>query len=151
MVFSKLIVGLLGLLSLLFISMDAEAICVKAPRANIRSGPGTHHGKTWEVYKYMPFKKIKRRGAWVKIQDVDGDRHWVHKKLITDNYRCAVVKKKKVNLRAGPGTKYPKAWQMQEAEKYTSFKLLKTKGKWAKVKDSYGDSFWVHRSLVWVY
>lgn len=54
------------------------ALCVKVPEANLRSGPGTKYEKTWEVFKYIPFKTISKKGNWYKVADVDGDMHWIY-------------------------------------------------------------------------
>ena len=143
---STLVFFLIGLFGL-----SCSAVCVKASHANIRSGPGTHYKKTWEVYQYMPFKKLRTKGLWTRIKDVDGDRHWIYSPLLTSSYRCAVVKAQKANLRTGPGTHYKRPWQFKQAIHYTSFRLLKTHGNWCKVKDVYGDSYWIHKSLVWIH
>ena len=130
------------------LTQEASALCVNVPEANLRSGPGTKYEKTWMVYKYMPFKRIKRQGSWIKVQDVDGDRHWIYKKLVTSRIRCAVVKTKKANIRSGPGTQYSKS--SEPAVKYDSFKVLKKKSSWVKVVDEFGISGWIFRKLLWI-
>ena len=52
---------------------NSEALCIKNERANLRKGPGIQYEKLWEVFKYMPFKKLGFKGKWKRIQDVDGD------------------------------------------------------------------------------
>ena len=37
---------------------NSEALCIKNERANLRKGPGIQYEKLWEVFKYMPFKKL---------------------------------------------------------------------------------------------
>ena len=74
---------------------NSEALCIKNERANLRKGPGTNHEKLWEVFKYMPFKQLGVKGAWKRIQDVDGDIYWVHGPLTTQKYKCAVIKNNK--------------------------------------------------------
>ena len=49
----------------------AQALCIKDNKANLREGPGTQHEKLWEVHKYMPFKKIRKKGDWLRVQDLD--------------------------------------------------------------------------------
>lgn len=128
---------------------NAYALCVKTSDANLRSGPGTKHKKTWEVFKYMPLKKIGSQGNWYKVKDVDGDIHWVYHTLVTDKYKCAVVKIKKANVRSGPGTNY-KINILSPALKYYSFKVIDTKQSWVNVMDEYDDKGWIHRNLLWV-
>ena len=61
----------------------AEALCIKEKRANLRKGPGLHYEKLWEVFRYMPFRQLSKKGEWVRIKDLDGDVYWVHKRLTT--------------------------------------------------------------------
>ena len=137
-------------LTILLVLLDASAsaLCVNVSEANLRYGPGTRHEKTWKVFKYMPFRKLYKEGNWYKVKDVDGDVHWVYKNLVTDKYKCAAVKTKTVNIRSGPGTKYKKL--TSPAEKYTSFKVIDTKGSWVKVQDEYGDTGWIFKDLLWI-
>ncbi|PIR00923.1 MAG: hypothetical protein COV66_03605 [Nitrospinae bacterium CG11_big_fil_rev_8_21_14_0_20_45_15] len=128
---------------------NANAICVDNYRANLRKGPGVQYQKLWEVYKYMPFKMLRRKGDWLHVQDMDGDRYWIHKKLISSAYKCAVIKKDDTNMREGPGTTYPvTSWS--PVKKFFSFKILDTKGDWAYTVDETGDKAWVHLSLIWI-
>jgi SH3-like domain-containing protein len=132
-----------------FSAGSVSALCVKAPEANLRSGPGTRYEKLWEVFQYMPLKRVGKKGSWYKVSDVDGDKYWVYAPLVTTKYKCAVVRKDKANVRSGPGTEY-RQLPMSPALKYYSFKVLKTQGKWVKVVDEYGDEGWVYRPLVWI-
>ena len=126
-----------------------EAVCVKVKRANLRQGPGLKYKKLWEVLQYMPFKKVGHKGAWWKVQDVDGDFYWAHQRLFTTRFRCAVIKQNQTNLRSGPGTRYPPvSWS--PVDKYFSLKVLKIKNQWVQVMDAAGDRAWVYRPLVWI-
>lgn len=48
--------------------------------ASLRVAPGKANGKTplARAHKYMPFKKIKREGAWLRVEDFRGGRHWIY-------------------------------------------------------------------------
>ena len=128
---------------------QASALCVKVPEANLRQGPGTEFEKSWTVYKYMPFKKIGKQDGWYKVEDVDGDQHWIFGKLVSDKIRCAVVNTDDVNVRTGPGTRYGKS-PISPVEHYYSFKVLKVQGKWVKVEDEVSNKGWVSRPLLWI-
>jgi SH3-like domain-containing protein len=138
---------------LLFVTVlwggPAFALCVSAPEANLRYGPGTNYRKTWEVFRYMPLKKLKKQGDWYRVQDVDGDIHWVYGPLVTEKYQCAVVKDDKANVRSGPGTNY-KQRAYSPVFKYYMFKILEIRGDWVKVQDDYGDTGWIYRPLLWI-
>ncbi len=127
----------------------AQAICIKTKTANLRKGPGTKFERLWEVLKYMPLKKIGKKGDWYRVRDVDGDTYWAHRKLFSTKFKCAVISKKEANLRVGPGTKYKKV-HWSPVKKYFSLKVLKIKGNWVHVMDAAGDKAWVYRPLVWI-
>ena len=148
----KFVVLVIGVFfSLLQPGISAEALCVKAAQANVRSGPGTQYERVWEIYKYMPFEKVgvSLSGNWYAVKDVDGDVSWMHKKLLTSAFRCAVVRKAAAHIRTGPGKHYAQtAWS--PAPQYYSFKVMKRKGAWVKVKDEWGQTGWIYRSLLWL-
>jgi len=139
--------------SLLFLVIlwgpQAEALCIKEKRANLRKGPGLKHEKLWEVFKYMPFQQIGKKGEWLRVKDVDGDIYWVHQRLISKKFKCAVIKQNKTNLREGPGTKHPSV-NWSPVNKYFSLKVLKITKNWVRVVDAVGDKAWVYRPLVWI-
>jgi SH3-like domain-containing protein len=128
-----------------------HALCIKVTRANVRSGPSTQYDIAWEIYKYMPFEKVgvSLSGRWYAVKDVDGDVNWIYKKLLTDKYRCVVVKKEQVNIRKGPGTNYSQTPSSPVQQYYTG-KVLKRKGAWVKIKDEWGDIGWIHTNLLWI-
>ncbi len=129
----------------------AEALCINVMQAHIRSGPGRQYPLVWDVYKYMPFEKVGRslKGNWYAVKDVDGDVSWLHAGLVSDAFRCAVVKKKRANVRTGPSTRYRKA-SWSPAGQYESFRVQRIRGSWVKVKDAWNNSGWIHKGLLWV-
>lgn len=146
---NKTLSALLTILIFITIPLVTQAACINSSEANLRKGPGTEHEKTWEVFKYMPFKIMSKKGNWYKVKDVDGDVHWIYNKLITKKYKCAVVKIDKANVRTGPGTGYGQN-SFSPAQKYDSFKIVKTKPSWVKVVDEFGDTGWMFKSLLWI-
>lgn len=147
----KIIVAIGMILPVLFILKHSDALCVSAIKANLRAGPGTAYEIVWEVYKYMPFSKVgvSLSGEWYAVRDVDGDVNWIHKRLVTSRYHCAVVKTEAVNVRKGPGANYSKVFS-NPAKKYYSFRVLKRKGMWVKVRDEQGNIGWIHRNHLWI-
>lgn len=97
----------------------------------------------------MPFQKLKANKGWFRVKDVDGDIHWVFSQLVTEKFKCAVVKAKTANLRTGPGLNHGKVpWG--PAQKYYAFRVINKKGKWYHVQDAAGGKAWVHADLIWV-
>ena len=147
---SKKIIALIAASIATFaLSAPAFAVCVKVPQANLRHGPGTDFEKSWEVYQYMPFKKIGQEGDWYHVEDMDGDKHWILQGLVSDDIRCAAVNSNNINVRTGPGTRYA-INPLGLIQKYYSFKVLDIQGAWVKVNDSAFDEAWVARSLLWI-
>lgn len=138
-------------LSLLFVPLYAHGLCVKASVANVRSGPGQHYEKIWQVDRFMPLEKVgvSLSGDWYAVRDVDGDVLWIHESLVTVEYRCAVVKSKVVNVRTGPGTRYRKRFS-EPANKYDSFRVIRESGGWVEVRDAHNKPGWIHRDYLWI-
>lgn len=145
----RILLFLISVPLFLFPQSNAHALCIDQKKANLRQGPGTHFEKKWQVFKYMPFKEMKKKGKWYRVKDLDNDIYWVHTKLTTNKYKCAVIKNNKTNLRKGPGTKYDLlSWS--PVDKYFSMKVLKIKGQWVRIEDGVGDKGWVSKSLIWI-
>lgn len=51
----------------------------------------------------------------------------------------------RVNMRSGPGKKFPVLWHLDEGY---PLQVLQRKGAWVKVRDFEGDQGWVSRSLT---
>lgn len=124
---------------------SAQRLSIAVHGANVRSGPGTDHQILWSVGKYYPVDTMKRSGNWYKIRDFEGDMGWIHRSLLK-KIPAVIVKRTIVNVRKGPGTNFRVVFQ---AKKGVSFRLLKRKGKWFKVRHEDGDVGWIHRNLVW--
>jgi SH3-like domain-containing protein len=139
------------LLSSLILCSQAYSLCVDVPKANIRMGPGTNYEKAWEVYRYMPFETVgtSTDRTWYAIKDLDGDVNWIHESLVSDAFHCAVVKTSQVNVRTGPGTRYRKS-ALSPALRYDSFKILKRQPPWINVRDSFGNTGWIHSGYLWI-
>lgn len=147
----KTVAGMFAFFFVIFAAVRAYPLCVKAEKAVLRDGPGTNYAIRWEAYKYMPFVKVGTSvsGEWYAVKDIDGDVAWIHKKLLTSRYRCAVVKRDEVNVRTGPGTRYSKS-SMSPAQKYYSFKIIKKGKSWVKVQDEWGNRGWIYRNYLWI-
>ncbi|MBW2109484.1 MAG: SH3 domain-containing protein [Deltaproteobacteria bacterium] len=58
------------------------AVIVKVPLANVRQGPGTKTAILFQAEKGVSFKRIGKKGAWLKVQHADGDIGWIHHSLV---------------------------------------------------------------------
>lgn len=126
----------------------ANALCVTSERANLRAGPGTNQKITWTVGRYMPLKRVEARGGWIKVQDLDGETHWVVASSVSSKIQCVVVKKSFANLRRGPASSSPAA-DIPFADRYTPFKKVERDGAWLQIEDSYKLRSWVNDTNMW--
>jgi len=66
-------------------------VSLKAPRANVRRGPGRTFPIDWVfVRRDMPVEIFDEWELWRRIRDIDGARGWIHKQLL-DGRRQAMV------------------------------------------------------------
>lgn len=145
----SLLMFALTFVSLSMLASEAQALCVNVKQANLRKGPGLNYEKLWEVFKYMPFQQLAKKGEWLRVQDVDGDIYWIHERLTTKEFKCAVIKQNKTNMRTGPGTNHSRVpWS--PVDKYFSVKVLKVENNWVHILDAVGDKAWVYQPLVWI-
>lgn len=124
-------------------------VCVSRSRASLRSGPGANHTVTWVVARYMPFLQVAKKGPWLKVQDLDGEFHWINKNQVSSSLSCAVVKTKTAKLRRGPGHDQPLAG-LSSVDRYTPFQKIDRDDEWIKVRDDYRGTYWVHETNVWI-
>ncbi|MCB0384217.1 MAG: hypothetical protein KDD43_02395 [Bdellovibrionales bacterium] len=136
------------LASALAICLKAQGLCVSAFEANMRTGPGGKFPISWVVGRYTPLIKLEKKGRWYRVEDQDGEKHWISASLVTTSYQCVSVKGTTANLRSGPGTNYSSV-HYGFADKYTPFKRVNLKNDWYQVEDESGYKFWVHNSTVW--
>lgn len=144
-------------LTLLFIFLIsglalAKMRSVDGEKVQLRSGPGTSYTAKWEYGDGFPLKVLTQKGSWVKVKDFEGDTGWIFKKYLTTKAHLIVKvnkgKKKKINIRSGPGTKYK---IVGKAYYGVVFKTMAQKKGWAKVRHESGLTGWVKRSLLWGY
>ena len=57
-------------------------VITRTDMVNIRSGPGTQHKIIFKAERGVPFRVLKRQGDWIRIESPDGDKGWIHKKLV---------------------------------------------------------------------
>lgn len=130
----------------------AKMRSINGEKVQLRSGPGTSYTAKWEYGDGFPLKVLTRKGSWVKVKDFEGDTGWVFKKYLTSKSHMIVKvnrgKKKKINIRSGPGTKYK---VVGKAYYGVVFQTMAQKRGWAKVKHESGLVGWVKRSLLWGY
>ena len=125
--------------------LSAKMISINRPNVNMRSGPGTKYKITWLLKRGYPLQVISRKNKWYKVRDFEGDTGWVYGPL-TGSSPHLVVKKKKINLRSGPGTNYR---IVAQASRGVVFKTIKRAKGWVKIQHENGITAWASRQLLW--
>ncbi len=123
----------------------AQMVSINGRKVNLRSGPGTNYEVLWELGKGFPLKVLSRRKGWIKVSDFENDQGWIAEKLVSRTPHL-IVKRKRVNLRSGPGKRYR---IVGRANYGVVFRTLKRKGRWVKVRHENGTVGWVRRDLLW--
>ena len=135
-------------LFLLLLGGTAQAITmvsIKGNNVNMRSGPGEKYAVLWDLGSGFPLKVVDQKGKWYKVEDFEGDSGWVYETLV-DRAPHLIVKRRRVNMRSGPGDGYR---VVGKANYGVVFKTLKVKKGWAKVRHENGLVGWISRSLLW--
>jgi len=123
----------------------ARMVSVNRPKINMRSGPGTKYAVLWELGKGYPLKVIASQGKWLKVVDFENDTGWVYAPLVGRTPHL-VVKKKVVNIRSGPSTRYR---IIGKAKYGVVLRTVKRAKGWVKVRHENGLTGWVKRDLLW--
>ncbi len=138
----------LTFLSLSCVDLWAQALCVKAVSASLRTEPRSTAAISWTVGRYTPFLKLDRKGPWYKVQDMDGEAAWLHRDSVSSELKCLMIRVSTTNLRQGPGKQYPLV-DRPVADKYTALRRLENEEEWYQVEDPYGVRGWIHESNIW--
>lgn len=145
---------LIRILALLFIHAFSVAafaqspVCVTVPRATMRAEPSTRSEVTWTVTQNMPLMRLEKKGVWSRVEDLDGEKHWIQSSAISGRVACAVVKSKTARLRKGPAANAPLA-EIPIVDKYTPFKRLAGEGEFFEVVDEFGGRYWINEQNIW--
>lgn len=55
---------------------------VKAPRANLRSGPGSNYRLVGQAAYGDVLRTLERRQTWVRVQTAEGQKVWIFRRLL---------------------------------------------------------------------
>ncbi|WP_022667256.1 SH3 domain-containing protein [Desulfospira joergensenii] len=57
-------------------------VITKKTKSNVRSEPNTKSRILFTVERGVPFKVLKRKGNWIRIEHADGEKGWIYKTLV---------------------------------------------------------------------
>jgi SH3-like domain-containing protein len=141
-------IGLVVLVVLISSCSWAGFVSVATRDAYIRVAPDENSNEVANVTKFYPLYVLAQAGAWYRVRGWMGEEGWILAAQVSPS-RSLVVKKIKVVLHAGPGTKYR---SVAPLFKGYVLKVVDKKGPWYRVMlvdPPDGIEGWVHSSMVW--
>jgi len=122
-----------------------ELVSARMAGVDVRKAPEADADVQWQLAKGYPLLVLQHQGAWVKVQDFEGDQGWVAANA-TDATPHHVVRVTAANLRAGPGTQYPVVGTAHYGQVLvTSLR----QDEWVRIQRGKGKTAWVARELLW--
>ncbi len=86
---------------------------IAAPKARMRTGPGTNFPANWEYVRAdLPVKVLQVRAEWRKIEDPDGTQGWMRSFLLSEQ-RTAIIRGETRPLRAAPDGGAKVMWRVE--------------------------------------
>lgn len=127
-------------------ALAQELVSVRSAGTPLQARPDAKAETRWKLQPGFPLQVLERQGAWLKVQDFEGDQGWVGSEATSDSAHH-VVRVKAANLREGPGTQHAKVGMVQYGD------VLRTtlrQGDWVEVQKPRGQgTAWIASALVW--
>lgn len=122
--------------------MTSEVLCINKYKANLRSGPGSHHNLLKSLSLYTPLKKIEKTGHWYHVQ-ANTVKGFIHESLVTDNYEC-------LQILARTSFYCHHSENFRRPLKYGEpMKIIKKEIGCNYVQDTRGKKFWIKSINIW--
>ncbi len=120
---------------------------IKNDKSNVRAGDNINFERLCQLEKGDPVKIIGKRYSWFKI-NLPNAAHLYIKNDYVDlglEKKVGVVNVRRVNLRAGPGTKFSSLGQVSKPDKMN---VLSEEDGWYKIIPPEGVVGWIHDSQI---
>lgn len=120
---------------------------IKNDDSNVRAGDNINFETLCSLKKGDTVTIIGKRYSWLKIELPENARAYIRSDFveITKDEETGMVNAQRVNLRAGPATKYSILGQVSEPEKLT---IIAENDGWYEIKPPKEASGWIHSSQV---
>jgi uncharacterized protein YgiM (DUF1202 family) len=144
----------LAVLSLALPARADGAIVYVGDRAlNLRAGPNLTFPSVAELYPGEALTVLGNNGLWLNVQRATGQSGWVNGFYVGSappasaivQYKTVIVDTGNLNLRAGPGLKYPSLAEIPQGETLT---VLARSGLWLNVQRANGMTGWVNKTYT---
>jgi SH3-like domain-containing protein len=127
----------------------AQTMSIAQEKVNVRAKPSKHAHVLFSAPKGYPVVVKKRTQNWFYVEDWNGKKGWVYKKLVS-SIRTTIIQADTAHVRKGPSRKNSSIAQAKQGEIY---KVLASRGGWVKIAYYYENEpvGWIHDDLVWGY
>lgn len=119
-----------------------------SPKVTLRTEPNSKAPVSWVATRNMPFMRLEKKGNWTRVEDVDGEKHWIPSNAVSGRVPCAVIRVKTARLRKAPSVNAPLA-ELPLADKYTAFRRVGGEGEYVELADEYGEHYFASDSSIW--
>lgn len=136
--------------ALIFIIVPIQGIClcVSIDGAALYEAATVKSRRTFYASKYFPLLELAYKSGWFQVQDQDGEKHWIERRVVRKDWECVSVKSKRAPLRVAPA-KDAKLGPVGYVDRYSAFQKLEREGAWLKVEDDFKKIYWVNETDVW--
>lgn len=124
--------------------LAADYVSVAKNGVNLRSGPGTQNEAIFQLPLGYPLLVLERKGAWIKVQDYEGDKGWIQQSLVSTS-PSVIVRVREAKIRSGPNAS---SSEVGKAAKDVILSKAGTQGVWVKVAHP-NLTGWIHKDLLW--
>lgn len=132
---------------------DGVTVYVGDRTLNLRSGPSLTFPSIAELYPGEALTVLGNNGLWLNVQRATGQSGWVNGFYVGPTppdsaivqYKTVIVDTGNLNLRAGPGLKYPSLAEIPQDEKLT---VLARSGLWLNVQRANGTTGWINKTYT---
>ena len=143
-ILSMLFVAIIVVAGAFSAAQAADYVSVAKNGVNLRSGPGTQTEAIFQVPAGYPLLVLERKGAWLKVQDYEGDKGWIQQSLVS-TAPSVIVRVREAKIRSGPNASAP---EVGKAAKDVILNKTGVQGVWIKVSHP-NLTGWVHKDLLW--
>lgn len=128
-------------------AVQAKTMSIARDKVNVRAQPSKQARVLFSAPKGYPVVVKKRTPNWLLVEDWNGQKGWVYRRLVS-SVRTAIVQADRANVRKGPGRKNSSVAYATQGEIY---KVLAAKDGWVKIGYYFENepAGWIHGDLVW--
>jgi SH3-like domain-containing protein len=122
--------------------------CVKVKEATVRNDPEKDSKKPRKLSQYTPLSTTgKTRRNWIQVKEFSGRISWIHRRDVSYNLKCVLVRVEKSKMFEGPGREFPAIVTAKKGEGFLD--LGEGEDGWLHVENPVGEKSWIDLDHIW--